>query len=457
MEERIASVLNKAKEVAGEKIIGAATSAGAAGRATKSGISSVAKGAKEAFSSGASARSAGEAIKDKAKDVASKSTMDSLRDTIINNQQDPIAEKAKNIFREGSKGAFDSVKESPMNSVIDAAKERASSGATRQTIADRARNSMDNKAFDYSSSTMNKETMRRAGQRLTDSEYIKTAVAPGLREAFDQAGGRSGMAKRVIGGAAIGGATTGTIGAMQGEDFWESSKKGVVAGGAAGLGRQGYMMGTSQSGRELTESIRGQYDTAKGHASRAQAYGDMEDLGWNANEDGGAEWAERRAGEYKGQSFWENMKQQREENKNARARATDSSANDGASGKARNVNDDPLYGGGRPQGESIIPTTKQIPTSGSVIYSQHDTTTPEMSRGTLVNSDGTMATGANGSPIQTMGAPTVKASGAKNVSPTHTQGRTPVDSSVSTPVRTMMSVSKVQEDSESVAKRRRVN
>lgn len=111
------------------------------------------------------------------------------------------------------------------------------------------------------------ETIKRAAGRLTDSDYLKTAIKPGISSAFQQAGGKAGAARRIIGGAAIGGATTGTIGALRGEDFWESSKSGAVMGAVGGAGRQAQKMSGTEVGSELMSSVRGEMGTARREAN----------------------------------------------------------------------------------------------------------------------------------------------------------------------------------------------
>lgn len=127
------------------------------------------------------------------------------------------------------------------------------------------------------SSSVTGGTLKRAAERLTDSDYISSAVKPGIASAFEQAGGRTGMAKRIVGGAAIGGATTGTIGALQGRDFWEDAKGGAWRGGLAGGGRQIYKMGKTDVGSELLTSARGQMTTARSEASQAQGMKEARD------------------------------------------------------------------------------------------------------------------------------------------------------------------------------------
>lgn len=126
-------------------------------------------------------------------------------------------------------------------------------------------------ATEATSRSVRGDTLKRAAGRLTDSEYIKTAIKPGLKSAFEQAGGKAGMARRVVGGAAIGGATTGTVGALRGRDFWESSKSGVLMGGMGGLGRQYGQMKETEVGSELYKSVSGEFSKAKAGAERAHS------------------------------------------------------------------------------------------------------------------------------------------------------------------------------------------
>lgn len=94
-----------------------------------------------------------------------------------------------------------------------------------------------------------------AGKEMAKSGFLKDTVAPGLKSAFNQAGGAKGLGKRVLGGAAIGGATTGTISALRGGDFWEGAKGGALAGGIGGAGRHIYQMGQTGAGANLGLSI----------------------------------------------------------------------------------------------------------------------------------------------------------------------------------------------------------
>ena len=86
-----------------------------------------------------------------------------------------------------------------------------------------------------------------AGKEMAKSGFLKDTVAPGLKSAFSQAGGMKGLGKRVLGGAAIGGTTTGTISALRGGDFWEGAKSGALTGGIGGVARHGYQMGAGSS------------------------------------------------------------------------------------------------------------------------------------------------------------------------------------------------------------------
>ena len=156
-------------------------------------------------------------------------------------------------------------------------------------------------------------TLKRAAGRLTDSDYVSSAIKPGLTSAFEQAGGRSGMARRIVGGAAIGGATTGTIGALQGEDFWESSKKGAIVGATVGAGRQVQQMGRTEVGSELTSSMRGEMSTARKEANAAQAVKEAEAAVKSAGLDGDiadgvmSELSLRKAHSYQQKSFTGNL------------------------------------------------------------------------------------------------------------------------------------------------------
>lgn len=155
--------------------------------------------------------------------------------------------------------------------------------------------------------SMTQKTVRNTAERLFNSSYIKETVTPGMKDAFAQAGGKSGMAKRVLGSAAVGGATTGTIGALRGDDFWESSKSGVLMGGAAGMGLQGRAMGKTEAGVNLRSSVKGQYGAAKGDAAREQAGIDASlTKGYTESQRGDIAEAQ-----YRGQSFWQNMRQDR--------------------------------------------------------------------------------------------------------------------------------------------------
>lgn len=162
-------------------------------------------------------------------------------------------------------------------------------------------------AADSTSRSVTGETIKRAAGRLTDSEYVRTAIKPGLKSAFEQAGGSSGIAKRVVGGAALGGATTGTIGALRGNDFWESSKTGVVAGGLGGLGRQYSQMGETEVGSELFKSVSGEFSKARAGANRAQSFSDArKDLGKGYSDTIVSALAAKREKEYAGGSFMKN-------------------------------------------------------------------------------------------------------------------------------------------------------
>lgn len=90
---------------------------------------------------------------------------------------------------------------------------------------------------------------------MAKSGYLKDTVAPGLKEAFSQSGGLKGLGRRVLGGAAVGGATTGTISALRGGDFWEGAKGGALAGGAAGAGRHAWQMGQTGTGSMLMQDM----------------------------------------------------------------------------------------------------------------------------------------------------------------------------------------------------------
>lgn len=164
------------------------------------------------------------------------------------------------------------------------------------------------------SKTVTGETLKRAAGRLTDSDYLKTAIKPGISSAFQQAGGRAGAARRIVGGAAIGGATTGTIGALRGNDFWESSKSGAVMGAVGGAGRQVKQMGRTEVGSELASSVRGELSTARREANVSYSVNEalnkfdgkgMSSKGMQASAEA---LATRKAKAYQSSSFMDNAK-----------------------------------------------------------------------------------------------------------------------------------------------------
>ena len=107
-----------------------------------------------------------------------------------------------------------------------------------------------------------------AGKEMAKSCFLKDSVAPGLKSAFTQAGGMKGLGRRVLGGAAIGGATTGTISALRGGDFWEGAKGGALAGGLGGVGRHGYQMGQTGAASSLGSSMQNELTRMTPTASR---------------------------------------------------------------------------------------------------------------------------------------------------------------------------------------------
>lgn len=151
--------------------------------------------------------------------------------------------------------------------------------------------------------SMTGRTVSGAAKNLTSSGFLQETVAPGLKNAFTMAGGGTGLGRRVIGGAAIGGAASGTIGALRGNDFWESARGGALAGGAAGVGRHGYKMSQTGAGSKLASDVKGQYGSAKTAAARDQTNSDM-----SGKRGVGAESAVARRSRYQGQSFWDGMK-----------------------------------------------------------------------------------------------------------------------------------------------------
>lgn len=173
------------------------------------------------------------------------------------------------------------------------------------------------------SNTVTGETIKRAAGRLTDSEYINTAIKPGLSSAFEQAGGRSGAAKRIIGGAAIGGTATGTIGALRGNDFWESSRSGVVAGAGLGAGRQVQQMGRTEVGSATLGSMRDEMTTARREASTSQGLKESMEFHSNFKEtypkpSSIVKGAKHRANQYQSNTFMENLMSDMTEAKDSR-------------------------------------------------------------------------------------------------------------------------------------------
>lgn len=110
-------------------------------------------------------------------------------------------------------------------------------------------------------------TIKEAAGRMFNKDTVRDVIKPGLSSAFQEAGGKSGLAKRVIGGAAVGGTATGTIGALRGNDFWESARSGAVMGAGHGAYKQGRAMYGTESGQGLITTAKGELDTSKGIAA----------------------------------------------------------------------------------------------------------------------------------------------------------------------------------------------
>lgn len=225
------------------------------------------------------------------------------------------ASQAGNVFKAGAAASEAKGKNIVADKVLDAAQKTAARASAKAVTGDAFRRGIKSgiRAMGESTSkNVTTGTLKRAAGRLTDSDYVSTAIKPGLISAFEQAGGRSGMAKRIVGGAALGGATTGTIGALRGEDFWESSKKGAVVGATAGAGRQVQQMGRTEVGSELIGSMRGQISKARTEANVAQgmkearAIPELANLSGDVREGVISELASRRAQGYQSKSFMDN-------------------------------------------------------------------------------------------------------------------------------------------------------
>lgn len=119
------------------------------------------------------------------------------------------------------------------------------------------------------SESMTGKTLKNMAGRMGTSSFMKDTVSPALSAAWKGSGGGAGLGKRVLGGAAIGGATTGTISALRGNDFWEGARSGAVMGGMAGAGRHGYKMAQTDGAQVLGSAVSGEYSRARGDASRS--------------------------------------------------------------------------------------------------------------------------------------------------------------------------------------------